>query len=240
MGKRYAPHLADIYMARFDKYAKHGFSIKLKNYFRFLDDIFLIWPASRQALREYEEFLNTLIPGIKVTFTVRQFFTEFLDVRIYKSQNCDGCWTLKTKVYFKPTDTHQLLHKNSFHPRHCCTGVLKSQFIRYKRISSDRQDYNESCTILWNVLRNRGYTYTMFWDLKEEIWRNYDGKIQKTVQEPDNIMPVVTYYDPINRRISEFAKTEIRNNPHFEDYRAVSAYKIHKNLRRHLIQNGKI
>jgi len=25
---------------------------------------------------------------------------------------------LKTRVYFKPTDTHQLLHATSFHPKH--------------------------------------------------------------------------------------------------------------------------
>ena len=238
MGKRYAPHLADIYMERFDRHAKYGFDVKLYHYFRFLDDIFFVWCSTREKLGDYQTYLNSLIPGIKVTFTVREYFTEFLDVRIYKSQDMDGNWKLKTKVYFKPTDTHQLLHRRSFHPGHACKGVLKSQFIRFKRISSCWEDYNEASTILWNTLKNRGYTRSLYFKLKRDIWLNYHDKTRATPDSEREIIPVVTHFDPFNRRISNYAKNEISNNPHLTNFEVISAYKIHRNLRRHLINNS--
>jgi len=54
------------------------------------------------------------------------------------------------KIFFKNTDTHQLLHASSHHPKHTTKGILKSQFIRFKRISSIRFDYDKSCSILFN------------------------------------------------------------------------------------------
>ena len=92
----------------------NNFRILPKLYGRFLDDIFAVWPGSRQDLMEYEAFLNALIPGIKVTFTVRDQAVEFLDTVVYKQFLPDGTCRLQTKVYFKSTDTHQLLHRNSF------------------------------------------------------------------------------------------------------------------------------
>ena len=54
---------------------------------------------------------------------------------------------LQTRVFFKETDTHQLLHKNSYHPKHTTRGILKSQLLRFKRISSNHDDYNNACNI---------------------------------------------------------------------------------------------
>jgi len=42
----------------------------------------------------------------------------------------------KPEYFFKPTDTHQLLHGSSYHPKHTTKGILKSQILRFKRISS--------------------------------------------------------------------------------------------------------
>jgi len=96
----------------------NGFHIHPLLYGRFLDDIFSLWPGTLPELREYENYLNNLIPGIKVKFTARQDVIEFLDTQVYKTTDINGNCVLATKVYFKPTDTHQLLHRNSFHPRH--------------------------------------------------------------------------------------------------------------------------
>jgi len=135
MGKVYAPALANIYMLEFDEKAMNGFKIKPLLFFRYLDDIFFIWMGTLDELLEYETYLNSLIPGIKITLEYNKINCNFLDTTIYK-QTINNETTLQTKVYFKPTDTHQLLHTNSFHPRHTCKGILKSQLLRFKRISS--------------------------------------------------------------------------------------------------------
>ena len=111
MGKRFAPALANIYLLEFDEKATNGYKTKPILYFRYIDDIFFLWPGNAQSLAEYEQYLNNLIPSISIKLKHSNTEIDFLDVTIYKSDD-----VLKTKVYFRDTDTHQLLHKDSFHP----------------------------------------------------------------------------------------------------------------------------
>lgn len=76
MGRKFAPSAADIYLIEFDDKAAHGFYIKPEMYFRFLDDIFGLWPGTMEQLREFEEFLNNLIPDIHIT--ARHKMIEYL------------------------------------------------------------------------------------------------------------------------------------------------------------------
>ena len=164
MGKCYSPSLADIYMEDFDFHAMHSFRIKPELYFRFLDDIFFVWTGNLAELKEFEQFVNTLIPGIKVTFNSSTQKIDFLDTTIYKKSDFD-CDILQTKVYFKETDTHQLLHKSSFHPRHTFRGVLKAQLLRFKRISCF-DDFSEACKILFDAPKQRNYSYSLLRKMK--------------------------------------------------------------------------
>jgi hypothetical protein len=142
LGKRFAPNSANIYLIKFDKAAVvSDFIIKPQHYFRFIDDTFFIWCGSLYELKEFEVSLNDLIPGIKVTLVIRSQVAEFLDILVYKQWMVSQT-VLKTRVFFEPTDTHQLLHGLSFHPKR---GVLKSQFIRFKRICSSFREYNLAC-----------------------------------------------------------------------------------------------
>lgn len=240
MGKIYAPSLANMYLQPFDEKAKTGFRIHPHLYFRFLDDIHLVWPGNRDELAEYEAFLNSLIPGIKISFTIRESYVEFLDTIVYKVQRPDGQWALKTKVYFKDTDTHQLLHRESAHPRHTCRGVLKSQFIRFKRISSSLGDYQTACETLWDALKHRGYSQYIFRQLRREIWLKYDTTLKKADKQECEIIPVINFFDPVGASVTKMTRNAIRKNTRLAKFRTVAAYKIHRNLRRHLIKNGKV
>ena len=108
MGRKFAPSCANIYLRKFDDRAMNGFHIHPLLYCRFLDDIFGLWPGTLAELREYEDYLNNLIPGIKVKFTARRDIIEFLDTQVYKTTDDQGNCVLATKVYFKPTDSHAL------------------------------------------------------------------------------------------------------------------------------------
>ena len=95
-------------------------------YFRFLDDLFFVWIGTLEELREYEIYLNSLIPDIKITFTACSDNVDFLDTMIYKFNESENVFSMKTRVFFKETDIHQLLHKLSFHPKHTFKSVLKN------------------------------------------------------------------------------------------------------------------
>jgi len=49
MGRHFAPSAAIIYLRKFDEMAMPGFHIKPQLFSRFLDDIFGIWPGSRDS-----------------------------------------------------------------------------------------------------------------------------------------------------------------------------------------------
>ena len=244
MGRKFAPSCANIYLRKFDDRAMNGFHIHPLLYGRFLDDIFGLWPGTLAELREYEDYLNNLIPGIKVKFTARRDIIEFLDTQVYKTTDDQGNCVLATKVYFKPTDTHQLLHRHSFHPKHTFQGIIKSQFIRFKRISTTKWDFDQASTTLINVLTTRRYSNRELQKIKNYIWRNYDvssrtdrrpPRFPRVPDEPQKL-PIVTFFDNFHSRLNRKWCQHIRSNPILRTSRVVSAFRKHKNLREHLVK----
>ena len=65
--------------------------------------------------------------------------------------------TFETKVYFKPTDTMELLHNKSHHPNHTFKGLIKSQILRYVRICNNKQDVMIAYRKLFAALVRRVY-----------------------------------------------------------------------------------
>ncbi len=212
----------------------YEFPIRPYLYSRFLDDIFAVWPGSREQLSAYQDYLNSLIPGIKVTFEIKEQIISFLDTQIYKTMDEEGRCILKTKVFFKATDTHQLLHRSSFHPKHTFLGITKSQFIRFKRISSSFVDYNHASTTLINVLVQRGYNRRNLQRLKMQIWNNYSVIPKRynpeEVANPPEIIPIVTPFDNFHAALNRKWCRATRKNPILKEARIIAAYKRHKNL----------
>ena len=231
MGKRFAPSLANIYMLDFDKAAMHEFKIKPLLFFRYLDDIFFLWPGDINSLKEYETFLNNLIPDIKVTLEYNLDEINFLDTTVYKTDN-----KLCTRVYFKPTDTHQLLHKSSFHPKHVFKGLLKSQLIRFKRISSTKLDYDNTSKILFSSLKQRGYSVTEMRKAKNDVWFLYKEEPKKNKNDQP-LIPIILDYCSFNQNLGKDLKNLINNDDNLKDNKVIVAFKNSKNLKQLLIKS---
>ena len=158
MGKKFAPSYANIFMAHFETEAMKKCYQKPSVYKRFLDDIFCVWDHGRQNLETFLEIMNSHHPAVKLTAVVEEISNDFLDVTVFKGPLLQEKGIFDTKVYFKPTDTHQLLHKASFHPRHTFRGILKSQIMRFFRICSQKSDFDSACSLVFKALRDRGYS----------------------------------------------------------------------------------
>lgn len=256
MGKVYAPALANLYLLEFDDKATNGFRIKPDFFFRFLDDIFCIMTGTENDIKEYETYLNSLIPGIRVTLEYSKIKANFLDTTIYKKTTATDT-TLQTKVYFKPTDTHQLLHVDSLHPKHTCKGILKSQLIRFKRISSSWEDYTDTCKILFHSLGNRGYTWSNMWNMLKTVWFNrdiglttlrnstYEGNTngaEDTIagvdaQGKNNFFPIITHFDSLGVTLTKEYRKILKKNKIFNKFRLINAHKIHSNLKKLLVRS---
>jgi hypothetical protein len=237
MGIDPAPNLANLYLLHLDQMAVEGFRIRPRLYFRFLDDIFFVWRGSTSDLQEYNTFLNGLIPGIKITLECQKESISFLDTNIYKKNSNEVC-ILQTRVFFKATDTHQLLHTQSFHPRHCTSGILKSQLLRFKRISSSKGDFDSACRTLFEVLVNRGYAKRLLRKMKTDIWHKNSLPTKREEageRSSKKIFPIVVKYDSVGEALSKAWRRVLGEHSLLQNYRLISAYKIHKNLRRILV-----
>ena len=158
MGQRYAPSYANIYMSEWEREALAKCPLQPTFYLRFLDDIIGAWPHDITHFTDFINTLNSHHSSIKVKYSIDPHQVNFLDTTVFLQPLNSTNNKMLTKVYFKDTDTHALLHKASYHPKHTFKGIVKSQIIRFHRISSNISDFHESCHILFNSLRNRGYS----------------------------------------------------------------------------------
>ena len=131
--KKMASTYANIFMWNFEKYLLDNCTDKPFQYLRYIDDIFVIWQHSEDKLEQFHAYVNSIHPNINLT--LKSFATNipYLDVSV----SFDGT-NIHTGIYTKSTDRHGYLHYKSFHPIHIKKSIVYSQFIRYKRICSDK------------------------------------------------------------------------------------------------------
>lgn len=73
---------------------------------RFLDDIIGAWPYDITQFDEFISILNDHHPTIKVKYTLNSSQNNFLDTTIFLESINETQKCLRSKVYFKNTDTH--------------------------------------------------------------------------------------------------------------------------------------
>ena len=91
-----------------------------------LDEIFLVWPHSREDFTYFFNILNSHRLNIMLKSNIESNSISFLDIAIFKGDGFLQTRKLVTKVYFKLTVTYELLHKSSYHPFHTFKGIVKS------------------------------------------------------------------------------------------------------------------
>ena len=158
MGKIFAPSYANLFMAYFEEKFFSSFGYRPPFYGRYLDDIFIIWTEGAARLELFLNALNAFHPSIKLTSTTSTEEIDFLDITVFKELSGLLPPTFYTKVHFKVTNTHRLLHKHSFHPRHTFAGIIKGQLSRFHRLCSFHKDFNLACRTLFNALRDMNYS----------------------------------------------------------------------------------
>ena len=236
MGKKYAPSLANLYLQYFDHMATTGFRIKPLNYHRFLDDIIFVWPGTVEDLVEYNAFLDNIIGDIKVTLNHSALEVNYLDTTVYKLTREDET-SLQTRVYFKDTDTHQLLHTASFHPKHTTKGIVKSQLLRFKRISSCFEDFTKACGVLFEALQPRGYNPSLLRKMRREIWNSDPNPQPTSVDSSRPMIPLILRYNQLGHKFMKLWKGIVTDSDLFSEYRLVAAYSKNKNIRDHLVKS---
>ena len=154
MGSKCSPTYANIFMDDFEnKHILPRIENKTLCYYRFIDDIFMIWTQSVTELKELFEELNNVHETIKFECKHSAKEIPFLDTVIFKNQHKG----LSTKLYTKPTDRASYLHKTSYHPKSLKDSIPFGQALRVKRICSEKSDCEEGLKSLKEKFIQRGY-----------------------------------------------------------------------------------
>lgn len=241
MGKTFAPSYANIYMASWERTAFPKCRFLPELYFRYLDDLWGLWSYGVAAFEEFVQILNTHHPSIKVTSNVQLEQLEFLDTEVFFVKGeIEGMKKLATRVFFKSTDTHALLHKSSFHPKHTFRGIIKSQLIRFRRICSLEVDVEKATRVLFAALRPRGYTRRFLRGIKSEVRRSFEQyqTIQRTPEEKNLIPFVHTFHSNlagVNKNLKRHFNHCQAQIPGLQTFRFISAYRRNKNLKDMLV-----
>lgn len=232
MGKKFAPSYANIFMGQWEEEALAKCPKKPIQYFRYLDDIFGVWTHSEQDFSEFFEVLNSHDPCITLKHTFHPTSIDFLDTTIYKGEDFFMDRKLQVKVFFKETDTHALLHKSSFHPKHTHRGLVKSQLLRFYRICSNMDNFWEATQTLFASLRKRGYSRSFL----RNCCKNF--QIQKE-KDQSQIIPLIIKFSTNNSIIGRSVKKNFQDKNLTQlipNHKLIIAYKRNKNLSDFLIR----
>ena len=107
----------------------------VRNYFRFLDDIFHTWLINFD-IEPFYKLINELDPDLKFIFEKLTTDINFLDINIKIVGN-----QLHFDIYHKPTISFSYLKYNTFHPSHTKNNISLSLARRIIRIFTDNRDY---------------------------------------------------------------------------------------------------
>ena len=137
MGTLSAPNFANVFMGYFENrfvYQSRWFKRFIKSWWRYINNIFMLWKGPRKPLEDFLNYLNEVHPSIKFEWKISKHKAKFLDCDVIKENN-----KLKTDVYQKPTGCHAYLDYTSAHPSHSKTCIPYSQALRLRRICDDQE-----------------------------------------------------------------------------------------------------
>ena len=123
IGSKFAPTYACVFMDQIET----DFLRAQKNvpfvWFRYIDDVFLLWTHGENKLKSLMEKLNQFYPNLSFTYESSKNKIAFLDCKVNLFEN-----KLNTELYVKPTDTHISTWVTSPH----ILSTLKSQKYTFK------------------------------------------------------------------------------------------------------------
>ena len=223
MGKKYSPGLANLYLESMDKFIiNHKFKPKI--YLRYLDDIFMIINKDPNlTIQTFEDEINTIIPGIKVDLNTNERSIDFLDVTVFKETDN----SIGTKVFFKETNNRLLLNPTSCHPKHTFGGIVKSQFIRYKRLSSKKEYFLKTSNELIKLQKPLGYSIHKMRAILKKV---ANTEITTTKSDDKEILPFVIPFCYTTKMAVHKTQEILAADNFFSGFKTVAAFTKGRNL----------
>ena len=203
----------------------------IKNFFRFLDDLFMKWLRGFNTDKLFKIF-DELDPKLKFIFSELALNSDYLDISLKIRGEI-----IRTTVYSKPTDSFNYLHYDSCHPTHTKDHIAISLAKRIIRIASDIIDRETKLDELKSHLIDRGhptkaidFAFTKVFSPKMD----QDKKnliVFKSTYNPKHVYKKVKITKSLDRLVNNDMKKA------FTNYKVMSTYRQPKSLRNLLIRS---
>lgn len=168
MGSKSSCRYADVFMDDFEtKFIYPSILNKYKAYYRFVDDIFMIWTGTEAELLSFFTEINKVHDSIKFDCNYSKDNVNFLDTTVFKNERK----ALSTKLYTKPTGRPGYIHSKSYHPKSQIKNIPYGQALRAKRISTEEENLQSALENIKKNFVNRGYNPQ---DIDEQFLRTKD------------------------------------------------------------------
>ena len=241
-GTALAPTFANLVMAyleiQFYKKVENKFGSEIslyviQNWFRFIDDGFIVWNDDFGNYIEFLEILNDLDPHIKFTHDSSKEGLSFLNVYLYFENG-----ELLTDIFYKETDSHYYLPFNSCHPRHVKISLPNNLARIICTIVEDPIKKESRLEELKGWLLKCGYPLDLINNGINKV-RQIDQQLlrENSISEEENVLVFVQTHNPKNPNVfSEIIKSLdfLMCNPKykniFSNLKIIKSEKQNKNL----------
>jgi hypothetical protein len=176
---------------------------KIIAYFRYVDDILIIYDTHKTNIANVLDMFNNLHPKIKFTSELElDHKINFLDITICRLPN-----EICVSIYRKPTASGYLIPYESCHPsQHKMAGIyyLINRIVEYPISEVEREKEIRMCQHIANI---NGYRHIDIAKLVRQKLKNHDESVNK----PDNIATkanmrwsLITY---VGKEVNSIART---------------------------------
>ena len=159
MGTRMAPSYTNLFMGNLERKILEKVDKRPDIWWRYIDDVFAIWPHGEERLIEFIEQINNGHSKIQFTAEWSNRSIAFHKVRVTIEEGC-----LTTDLFTKPTDTHQYLHKYSCHPAHCRSMIAYAKHCDYGRfvqMAKHRLEGQKNLKNIWSTEDTKGQRFNI-------------------------------------------------------------------------------
>ena len=200
MGAKYAPSVANIYMAEWEETAIYNDSPdSLIVYKRFIDDCIVLWKGDDTSLKQFFEKLNKNGKNIKLTYTISDKIIQFLDLEISLEYQ-----KISTKTFFKPVDRNSYIPTDSCHYDPWLINVPKGQLTRIRRNCTDDNTFMDQAKFVGSKFTQKGYSED-FIQLKIEEVKNVSRENlisdKKKFAKVEQEIPIILNFNVQHRQL---------------------------------------
>lgn len=197
MGSPLSPFLSNIFMEDFESTHIENYNLKPIIWWRYIDDIFSIYPHNENNLNDFLLYINSKETTIKFTIEKEENNQlPFLDILITKDSQ-----HFETKIYRKPTHTNRYLNFNSNHPLMIKKGVVKSLYDRAKTICSN-QHLNQEKQFIKTALKQNDYPETFL----DKCFTDFEQPTTTRNQEQPSTNLFLPYIPGISDQLKRLSK----------------------------------